>query len=163
MSKPTVSAAGGAMPAEGQNAPSLLNIAESLDQTRSLIVAASNLTAAIDDTQGQGLHAVILAAEEKFGEAHDWFLERYGAAPTSEPTPSPADPDPSRELLSIVDEINDVRYLVDAAWMAADSLTKEERNAMKALTGVAFEKLTAARDRLDAARGAPQPEGGDDD
>jgi hypothetical protein len=157
MSKPTVSAAGGAMPAEG-HPPSLLNIAESLDQTRSLIIAASNLAAAIDDTQGQGLHAVILAAEEKFGEAHDWFLDRYGASPTSDPTPAPADPDPSRELLSIVDDLNDVRYLVDSVWMAADSLTKEECNAMKAVIGVAFEKLTAARDRLNVARGAPVEE-----
>jgi hypothetical protein len=83
-------------------------------------------------------------------------LERYGASPTSDPTPNPADPDPSRELLSIVDDLNDVRYLVDAAWMAADSLAKEERSAMKALISVAFEKLTAARDRLDAAR-CPHP------
>ena len=34
---------------------------------------------------------------------------------------------------------------------------------MKAVTSVAFEKLTAARDRLNAARGAPQPEGLADD
>jgi hypothetical protein len=154
MSKPTVSAAGGAMPAEGQNAPSLLNIAESLDQTRSLIVAASNLAAAIDDTQGQGLHAVILAAEEKFGEAHDWFLDRYSASPTSEPTSSPADPDPSRELLSIADEIDEVRYLIDAAWMAAGELAKEECNPIKAVLDIAERKLTAARDRLNVARTA---------
>jgi hypothetical protein len=38
MSKPTVSAAGGAMPAEGQP-----NIAEAFETTRSLIIAAQSL------------------------------------------------------------------------------------------------------------------------
>jgi hypothetical protein len=67
MSKPTASAAGGAMPAEGHN------IADAFDETRRLIIAASNLAAALDDTQAQGLHAAICAAEDKFMVAHNWF------------------------------------------------------------------------------------------
>jgi hypothetical protein len=123
-----------------------------------LIIAASNLAAAIDDTQGQGLHAVICAAEEKFEVAHDWFLERYGASPTSDPTPSPADPDPSRELLRVADDIDEVRYLIEAAWMAAESLVdNEDERAIQTLLSVAKRQLTAARNRLNVARRA-QPE-----
>jgi hypothetical protein len=66
MSKHTASAAGGAMPAD---APSLLNIADALDTTSDLIIAASNLAAGVDDTQSIGLHAVIRAAEDKLDSA----------------------------------------------------------------------------------------------
>jgi hypothetical protein len=157
MSKHTASAAGGAMPAEGHETPSLLTIANVLDETGNLIIAASNLAAAIDDTQGQGLHAVICAAEEKFEVAHDWFLERYGASPTSDPTPSPSDP-ASRELLGIADDIDEVRYLIEAAWMAAESLVdNEDERAIQTLLSVAKRQLTAARNRLNVARRA-QPE-----
>jgi hypothetical protein len=66
MSKPTVSADSGAMPAE---APSLLTIADDLDTTRMLIIAAQNLAAEIRDIDGSALHAVITAAEEKLDGA----------------------------------------------------------------------------------------------
>jgi hypothetical protein len=65
MSKPTVSAAGGAMPAEDHKTPSLLNIADALDMTKYLIVAAANLAAEMNDIEGNALNAVICAAGEK--------------------------------------------------------------------------------------------------
>jgi hypothetical protein len=87
-----------------------------------------------------------------------------GGAMPAEGQPNHADPDSSRELLRIADDLNDVRYLIDAAWMAAGNLTTEQCNAMKAVIVVAFDRLDAACDRLGIARGAqPQPEGGDDD
>jgi hypothetical protein len=39
--------------------------------------------------------------------------------------------------------------------MAAESLADEERNPIKAVLSIAERKLTATRDRLDVARGAP--------
>ena len=67
------------MPAEGQP-----NIADAFDETRRLIIAASNLAAALDDTQAQGLHAVICAAEE-----NSWSprLVRGRAKPIPVPPP----------------------------------------------------------------------------
>jgi hypothetical protein len=146
MSKPTASAASEALPASGQP-----NIAEAFDETRRLIIAASNLAAGIDDIQAQGLHAVICAAEEKFMVALDW----YEAGGHKQGASAPIDLDPKRDLLHIVDEVNEVRYLVDAAWMAAEMLTFEESSAIKAVLSIAQNKLTAARDKLDVARGAP--------
>jgi hypothetical protein len=81
MSKPTVSAAGGAMPAEGHNTPSLLNIADDLDTTRMLIIAAQNLAAEIRDIDGSALHAVITAAEEKLNGARDMLATIRGQKP----------------------------------------------------------------------------------
>jgi hypothetical protein len=138
MPNPTIPAAGGAMPAEGQ-----LNIADAFEQTRSLIIAASNLAAALDDTESQGLHAVIRAAEEKFEIAREWFEAGHEQRMSA------------RVASRALDDINEARYLVDAAGMAAENLTKEAGNAMKSVLGVALDKLTAARDRLDVARGAP--------
>ena len=85
MTKPTASAAGAAMPASGQP-----NIADAFEQTRSLIIAASNLAAALGDTQAQGLHAVIIAAEEQFKVAFDWFKAGHAPiAPAPPPIPTP--------------------------------------------------------------------------
>ncbi|MFZ2107504.1 MAG: hypothetical protein WAV18_19375 [Roseiarcus sp.] len=150
MSKPTASADGGAMPASGQPP----NIAEAFEQTRSLIIAASNLAAA-DETPG--LHAVICAAEEQFKVAFDWF--KAGHAPIASPA---ADPDPERELLHIVDEINVVRHLIEAAHMASGALVREECDALQNVLNIASDKLTAARDKLNIARGAPVEEFGHD-
>jgi hypothetical protein len=77
MSKPTVSAAGGAMPAEG-HPPTLLTIADDLDTTRMLIIAAQNLAAEIRDIDGSALHAVITAAEEKLNGARDMLAAIRG-------------------------------------------------------------------------------------
>ena len=71
-------------------------------------------------------------------------------------------PDPNLELLDITDELFVIRCLVDAAWMAADNLAREERDAMKAVLNVAVDKLKDAYDKLNVARGAPQPEGSAD-
>ena len=95
---------------------------------------------------------MICAAEENFEVARLWF----GAG--HKPIVSPADPDPEHELLEIVDDLFKVRCLVDAAWMAADSLGKEERDPMKELLNIAVEKLKAVSDKLDVARGAPVEE-----
>jgi hypothetical protein len=160
MSKPTVSAAGGAMPASGQP-----NIADAFDETRRLIIAASNLAAAIDDTQAQGLHAVICAAEEKFMVALGWFEAGGHEQRVSAPIARAADPDPRRDLLHICDDIDEVRHLIEAVWMGVEALSdvehdREAQSALHAVLNVAKGKLTAARDKLDVARGAkPQPEG----
>jgi hypothetical protein len=61
---------------------------------------------------------------------------------------------PSIDLLEIVDEINRIRSFVEVAWMAGASLMKDECNAIQEVLGVANERLTAVRDKLDAARGA---------
>jgi len=151
MSEHTASAAGAAMPAEGQP-----NIADAFEQTRSLIIAASNLAAALDDTQAQGLHTVICAAEDKFMVAHDWFEAGH------KPITVPADPDPDHELLHIVDDIYPIRMLIECAWMAAVSLTKEECGAMQTVLNEAQNRLTAVRDRLNIARSAPAEDRDDD-
>ena len=142
MSKPTASAAGEAMPAEGQP-----NIADAFEQTRLLIIAASNLAAALDDTQAQGLHAVICAAEDKFEVARLWFEAGH------KPIASLADPDPDHELLHAVDDIYVIRCLIEAAWMAAVSLTKEECGAMQTVLNEAQQRLTAVRERSKSPAG----------
>ena len=152
MSEHTASAAGGAMPTEGQP-----NIADAFDETRRLIIAASNLAAALDDTQAQGLHAVICAAEDKFMVAHDWF--EAGHKPIAA---VPADPDPEHKLLEIVDAIYPIRCLIEAGWMAATDLTKEQCGAMQTVLGEAQERLAAVRDKLNVARGAPAEDREDD-
>jgi hypothetical protein len=155
MSKPTVSAAGGAMPAEGQFVPrarlgARINIADAFDQTRGLIIAASNMAAALEDTEAQGLHPVILAIEEQFEITRDWFLTRHAGAPTSAP---------SLDLLDIVDELGMIRSFVEAGWMAAASLPKDECDALQNVLGVAEQRLTVVRDKIDVARGEAPAEG----
>ena len=151
MSKPTVSAVGGAMSASGQP-----NIADAFDQTRHLIIAASNLAAGPDPYK-EALHAVIIAAEEQFGIAHDWFLGRRDSAPTSGQTSSEADRNLRLELLDIVNNMDEVRYLVEATWMAVESLSDTDEQApLHVVLSVAKQKLTAARDRLNVARGGKQ-------
>jgi hypothetical protein len=144
MSKSTVSAAGGAMPASGQP-----NIAEAFEETRSLIHAASSLAVTEDD-----IHSVISAAEDKFAIAFEWFKAGHEQR-VSAPVASPAGPDPDYELLRIVDAIYPIRCLVEAAWMAATDLTKEQCGAMQTVLGEAQERLLAVRDKLNIARGAP--------
>jgi hypothetical protein len=46
--------------------------------------------------------------------------------------------------------------------MAADSLTREERDAMKTVLGSALDKLKDARNKLNIARGAPAEDCDDD-
>ena len=70
----------------------------------------------------------------------------------------PADPDPSRELLHIVDEIEEVRLLLDAVFMAAETLADEEKNPIHAVLNVADRMLKAASGRLNVARGATAEE-----
>jgi hypothetical protein len=66
----------------------------------------------------------------------------------------------SSALLDIVDEIDTVQGLMDAARMAADSLTAEEGGPVMSVLRVAHDKLTAARDALNIYRGAPADESG---
>ena len=75
-----------------------------------------------------------------------------------QPIASPADPDPDHELLNAVDEINVVRYLIEAAHMASTALLREECNALQNVLAPAKERLTAVRDKLNIARGAPAEE-----
>lgn len=151
MSKPTVSAAGGAMPAEGQP-----NIAEAFEETRSLIHAASSLAVTEDD-----IHSVISAAEDKFAVAFEWFKAGHEQR-VSAPVANPAGPDPDHELLPIVDAIYPIRCLIEAAWMAATDLTKEQCGAMQTVLGEAQGRLLAVRDKLNIARGAPAEDRDDD-
>ena len=71
----------------------------------------------------------------------------------SEPT---AESDRSSALLDIVDELSDIRFLIEAAHMAATELPSEQCGPMQTLLDFVSQKLSAARDKLDAAR--PQPE-----
>ena len=87
---------------------------------------------------------MICAAEDKFMVAHDWF--KAGHKPICQ---SPADPDPDHELLQVVDDIYLIRCLIEAAWMAAVSLTKEQCGAMRTVLNEAQQRLTAVRDKLD--------------
>ena len=66
------------------------------------------------------------------------------------------------ELLPIVDDIGEVRYLLEAAWMAVESLDVEEQRPLHALLLVVQIKLTAAHDKLNIARGAPVEDRDDD-
>jgi hypothetical protein len=142
MKNNTDSAAGGAMPASDQ------------------AIAAGKLADGLDDTAGYALKAVLGAAEQKFEVALDWYeaeawSEKIAAPP--EPIARQAQPaSSSSELLHVVDEVNHVRYQIYAAYMAARHLDRDESNAMQGVLGGALDRLTAARDRLDAARGAPE-------
>ena len=142
MSEHTASAAGGAMPAEGQP-----NIADAFEETRSLIHAASSLAVTEAD-----IHSVICAAEEKFTIAFDWFKAGHA------PIPSPADTDPNHDLLDAVDEINVVRHLIEAAFMASSALLRAECDALQNVLSPAKARLTAVRDKLNIARRAPAEE-----
>jgi hypothetical protein len=64
--------------ATGHKAPSLLAITDALDMTRSLIIAASNLAAEMADTEGNALHAVICAAEDKLDGAREMLATIRG-------------------------------------------------------------------------------------
>ena len=67
------------------------------------------------------------------------------------------DPDPSRELLGIVNDIDEVRHVLDAIWMAVDGLEiGDKQAALHAVLDIAQRQLTAARDRLNAARSQKQ-------
>jgi hypothetical protein len=150
-----------------QSAPPA-NIADAFGQTRLLLIAAGKLADDMDETAGYALKSVLGAAEEKFEKALDWFeakewkasLDERKAAP--EPTARPADvassstrPPLSSELLDVVDEVNEVRRLMHAAWMASHHLHPEDRDGMQVVLAGAINKLDGARDRLDKARGAP--------
>jgi hypothetical protein len=107
MSKPTVSAAGGAMPAEGQPPREREAYIEGFLRLKSLR----------------------LSIEETLDEMSDILDAVDADAP---------DRDPSRELLGVVDDINEVRCILEAAWMAAESISElEERAAMQTLLRVA--------------------------
>ena len=66
---------------EGQKTSALLDIvgvADALDQTRGLIVAASNLSAVGTDRDSDALYAVITAAEEKLDFARTMLAAFLG-------------------------------------------------------------------------------------
>jgi hypothetical protein len=67
------------------------------------------------------------------------------------------------ELLNVENDIDEVRHLLEATWMAVDSLeTGNQQAALHAILDVAQYKLTTARDRLSVARGAPVEDREDD-
>ncbi|MGD0188360.1 MAG: hypothetical protein ABSC25_24380 [Roseiarcus sp.] len=79
-----------------------------------------------------------------------------GALPAQGQQPGPmTERERSSILLDVDDELVDVRNLIEAAWMAAAKLVKEECDPMQTVLCMASEKLAAARQRLDTAR--PQP------
>jgi hypothetical protein len=73
---------------------------------------------------------------------------------TKIPAAGGATPAVGKELLRITDEFDTVRLLIDAAWSAASDLLKgEAADPLLALLSVTRDKLPAARDALNVARG----------
>src|SRR5664280_867551 len=64
--------------------------------------------------------------------------------------------DRSSALLEIADELVDVRNLIEAAHMAAGTLSPEESNPMQALLDFVSQMLRAASDKLETARQQPE-------
>jgi hypothetical protein len=59
------------------------------------------------------------------------------------------------DLTDIVDQIDTIRNLVEAAYMAAaDIMAAEQRSPIRTVLHLAGEKLTAARDALNAREAA---------
>ena len=56
------------------------------------------------------------------------------------------------KLVQVVDELDNIRNLVDAAWMAASDLSSEGQGPMRTVLRIASEKLAAARNKLEAGR-----------
>jgi hypothetical protein len=170
MSKPTVSAAGGAIPAgRPTHEPNPTGMSDQIDVIKALADAAYMAAGDLEDFQREAMRSLLDDISSKAGVVQKDFVEFYcggyvGAdgEPVAPPPARPiaaksaaGDPDLKRELLQIVDEVNEVRYLVDAAWMAAEMLTFEESSAIKSVLSIAKVKLTCARNKLDVARGAP--------
>ena len=131
-----------------------------------LLIVAGKLAAEGDETHDYALNAVICAAEQRFEKALDWFEARHWAATLeerkaaepiacrAESASSSTGPPLSSELLDVVDDVNWVRRQLYAAWMASHHLDGEERDGMQVVIAGALDKLTAAGERLDAARKA---------
>jgi hypothetical protein len=71
--------------------------------------------------------------------------------------PAEGQPNPGHEhrleLLNIENHIDEVRHLLEAAWMAVNSMeVGDEQAALHTLITITQGKLTDARDRLSAAR-----------
>ena len=64
--------------------------------------------------------------------------------------------DRSSALLEIADELVDVRNLIEAAHMAAGTLSPEESTPMQALLDFVSQMLRAASDKLETARQQPE-------
>ena len=64
--------------------------------------------------------------------------------------------DRSSALLEIADELVDVRNLIEAAHMAAGTLSPEESNPMQALLDFVSQMLRAVSDKLETARQQPE-------
>ena len=67
--------------------------------------------------------------------------------------------DRSSALLEIADELVDVRNLIEAAHMAAGTLSPEESNPMQALLDFVSQMLRAVSDKLETARQQPEEAG----
>ena len=67
--------------------------------------------------------------------------------PKGEPEPSPY----SRSLLAVLDEINEIRSLIECAWMAGASLLKNECDAIQTVLRDAEPRLADVHGKIEIA------------
>jgi hypothetical protein len=81
--------------------------------------------------------------------------------PKGQPKPSPY----SRSLLAVLDEIDDIRSLIECAWMAGASLLKNECDAIQTVLRDAERRLADVKGKIESniARGDAPAEGHADD
>jgi hypothetical protein len=168
---------GGAMPESRSKKPNTLKMADELEKIKELIDVAYMAAGDLQDYQRGAMRGLLDQTSEKIAEiveaysGGDLSLDVVADMLTRKAAPAPTAPEPiarqaeassstkpplASELLHVVDEITHVRYAIHAAWMASAHLDRDEHNAMQGILGPAFDKLTAARDRLNVARGAPE-------
>jgi hypothetical protein len=162
----------GAMPGAkgGSRKPDPSKMADEIEMIKELVDAAFMAANDLVDFQRGAMRGLLGQTSEKIGKVAEEFTDAYCGGNvaldvvadmlTRKAAPEPIAAKASestiadrRELLGVVDNINEVRRLIDAASMAAETLENEERNPIQAVLGVAEQKLTAARDRLNVARG----------
>jgi hypothetical protein len=171
----------GAMPGAkgGSRKPDPSKMADEIEMIKELVDAAFMAANDLVDFQRGAMRGLLGQTSEKIGKVAEEFTDAYcggnvdpdvvadmlnvarKAAPDpiarqAEPASSSPRPPLSSELLDVVDEINHVRYAIHAVWMASAHLDRDDHNAMQGVLGPALDRLTAARDRLDKARGAPE-------
>jgi hypothetical protein len=169
----------GAMPGAkgGSRKPDPSKMADEIEMIKELVDAAFMAANDLVDFQRGAMRGLLGQTSEKIGKVAEEFTDAYcggnvaldvvadmltrKAAPEpiarqAEPASSSTRPPLSSELLDVVDEINHVRYAIHAVWMASAHLDRDDHNALQGILGPALDRLTAARDRLDVARGAPE-------
>jgi hypothetical protein len=158
MSKPTASAAGGAMPAESRrsHAQTATKIGDELDVIKALVDAAYMAANDLQDFQCDAMRRLLDTTSSKIGAVQKEFTEAYcggyvDAVPEAVRQASPAEGHPS--LLNIADAIDQTRYLIIAASNLSAEETDSHSGGLHAVIIAAEEKLDSARAMLGAIRG----------